>query len=74
MSSPVICTVDFDEFQNAFADGHITLQQFVDVLRDNLGPIKTRAILKKNLKEALKENYGRLEKGELRRTLDMLCN
>ncbi len=54
MSSPVLLKIDFEDFQECFINGDITLDQFIDVLNDNFGHIKTRAIMKKNLKLARK--------------------
>lgn len=47
--------MDFEDFQEAFIQEIITLDQFLDVLNDNFGHIKTRYILKKNLKLARKQ-------------------
>lgn len=45
--------IDFDDFQDAFAQGAITLEQFISVLIDNFGFENTRKILEKNLDLAL---------------------
>lgn len=47
--------MDFEDFQQAFIQEIITLDQFIDTLNDNFGHVKTRAILKKNLKLARKQ-------------------
>ncbi len=46
--------VDFEELQDAFISEAITLEQFIEVLIDNFGYIKTKHILKRNLKLARK--------------------
>lgn len=53
--------MDFEDFQEAFIQEIITLDQFLDVLNDNFGHIKTRHILKKNLKLARKQERERLK-------------
>ena len=53
--------MDFDDFQEAFIKGIITLDQFIDVLNDNFGHIKTLHILKRNLKLAKKQERERLK-------------
>lgn len=48
--------MDFDDFQEAFSKGIITLDQFVSVLIDNFGFEKTRKILEYNLDLAVKDS------------------
>jgi hypothetical protein len=52
--------MDFDDFQEAFIKEIITYDQFVSVLLDNFGHVKTKQILKKNLKLALKNERRRI--------------
>ncbi len=47
--------MDFVDFQQAFILEIVTLDQFISVLNDNFGHIKTKAILRKNLKLARKQ-------------------
>lgn len=54
------CT--FDQLQNAFINGSITLEQFVEILTDNFGEKHTRKILKKNLKRAIRDEQKRNSK------------
>lgn len=53
--------MDFEDFQEAFIQEIITLDQFIDVLNDNFGHIKTKHILKRNLKLARKQERERLK-------------
>ena len=46
--------MEFEDFQQAFIQEIITLDQFIDTLNYNFGHVKTRAILKRNLKLARK--------------------
>ncbi len=55
--------VDFLIVQEAFIQGTITLEQFIEILVDNFGAKKTRKILRKNLELAVQKNY--LEEEEL---------
>lgn len=52
------CT--FDQLQNAFINGSITLEQFVEVLTDNFGQKRTKKILKHNLKKAIRDENKRI--------------
>ena len=51
--------IDFDDLQKAFVLGIISIDQFVDVLTDNLGWLRTKILMKKNLKIAKKEERER---------------
>lgn len=46
---------DFDDIENAFATGVISLQSFAEIIADNFGKKKARKILRKNLDIKLKE-------------------
>lgn len=48
--------IDYQEVENAFARGDISLQEFAEVLADNFGKKKTRKILRRNLEIKLKED------------------
>lgn len=48
--------ISFDEIQDAFVDGRITLEQLIEILVDNFGPRKTRQILRRNLELALEDD------------------
>lgn len=48
-------TVDFNDFQNAYTEEAITMQQFISGLIDNFGFNKARKILEQNLETAMKE-------------------
>jgi hypothetical protein len=48
-------TFHFRDIELAFSGGHITLEQFAEVLRDNYGEKKARKILRRNLETALKQ-------------------
>lgn len=52
----------FKIIQQAFVDGHITIEQFIEVLIENFGPKKTRKILRQNIKLSLEDAK---EKGEV---------
>jgi len=43
----------WQEVEEAFIDGRITLEQLIEVLVDNFGAKKTRKILRTNLKLAI---------------------
>lgn len=45
----------FEDIQDAFSNGSISLQNFAQVLADNFGKKKARKILRKNLEPKLKE-------------------
>lgn len=45
----------FKEVQEAFVNEVITLEQFIEILVDNLGAKKTRKILRHNLKIAIEK-------------------
>jgi hypothetical protein len=49
-------TYSFEDIQNAFSSGEISLNAFAEVLGDNFGKKKTRKILRKNLEPKLKED------------------
>lgn len=46
---------DFNEVENAFACGDISLKSFAEILADNFGKKKARKILRNNLEIKLKE-------------------
>ncbi len=46
---------EFQEIENAFACGDISLKSFADILADNFGKKKARKILRNNLDLKLKE-------------------
>ncbi len=46
---------EFQEIENAFASGDISLKSFADILADNFGKKKARKILRNNLDLKLKE-------------------
>jgi 2-hydroxy-3-keto-5-methylthiopentenyl-1-phosphate phosphatase len=48
-------TFSFEDVENAFAQGLISLKDFAEVLSDNFGKKKARKILRNNLDEYLKE-------------------
>lgn len=48
-------TFSFDDIQNTFAAGEMSLQSFAEILADNFGKKKARKILRKNLEPKLKE-------------------
>lgn len=48
-------TFSFEDIQNTFASGEISLQSFAEILADNFGKKKARKILRKNLEPKLKE-------------------
>lgn len=49
-------TFSWKEVENAFVNEDISLEQFIEVLIDNLGRKKTKKILKQNLKLAIKKD------------------
>ena len=49
----------FEQVQNAFVSGNITLEQLIEVLVDNFGAKKTRKILRHNLDLALKKEASK---------------
>lgn len=51
----------FEIIQKAFVDGHITLEQFIQVLIENFGAKKTRKILRQNIKLAIEDAKERGE-------------
>lgn len=51
--------IDFEILQEAFVEGQITIEQFVEVLIDNFGYLQTKKILKKNLKLAKRHELNR---------------
>jgi hypothetical protein len=51
----------FERIQQAFVEGHITLEQFIQVLIDNFGAKKTRKILRTNIKLAIDDAKARGE-------------
>lgn len=46
---------DFEDVQEFFVKGIITLEQFIEILNYNFGHIKAKKIIKQNLKLARKE-------------------
>lgn len=46
----------WQEVEQAFIDGRITLEQLIEVLVDNFGAKKTRKILRTNLKLAMEKD------------------
>lgn len=64
--APDVYEMYFEDFQQAFILEIITLDQFIDTLNDNFGHIKTRAILKKNLKLARKQEGRELREQRAR--------
>ena len=49
-------TFSWKEVEHAFVNEDISLEQFIEVLIDNLGRKKTKKILKQNLKLAIKKD------------------
>ncbi len=49
-----IWEIDFEDLQQCFIQEIITFEQFIEVLNYNFGYVKTKMILKKNLKLARK--------------------
>lgn len=47
--------VTYEELEQAFIDGSIDLNQFIEVLVDNLGYKATKKIIKHNTRRALKD-------------------
>ncbi len=47
--------ISFELLQEAFVQGQITLEQFIEILIDNFGEKDARRILKKNIKIALRK-------------------
>lgn len=45
----------FEEIENAFANGTISLMSFAEILADNLGRKKARKVLRRNLEMKMKE-------------------
>lgn len=54
--------MDFEDLQQAFIQEIITFEQFIDVLNDNFGYVKTKMILKKNIKLARKKEAEEIRK------------
>lgn len=46
-------TFTFKEVENAFVEGDITVEQFIEILIDNFGRKKAKKIIEFNLKMAL---------------------
>lgn len=55
-------TISMEELQDALVKEKITLNQFIEVLIDNFGMIKTRQILEHNLKLAMKKDSNHIER------------
>lgn len=51
----------FEIIQKAFVEGHITLEQFIQVLIENFGAKKTRKILRNNIRIAIEDAKARGE-------------
>lgn len=47
--------VKFEKLQQAFIEGFIDLNQFIEVLVDNLGPERTKEIIEYNIKLAMEK-------------------
>ena len=50
---------DWEVFQEAFSNGCITLEQFIEVLISNFGEKETRKIIKKQIRKAEKNERKR---------------
>ncbi len=48
-------TFSYEDVENAFAKGFISLKDFAEVLSDNFGKKKARKILRRNLEISLKQ-------------------
>jgi len=53
--SPAKKTFHFEEIENAFVNGDISINAFAQILSDNFGRKKARKILRNNLDLKLKE-------------------
>ena len=54
--------IKFDKVQEAFVDGRITLEEFIEILVDNFGKKKTAKILAQNIEMAEKKQAKELER------------
>lgn len=56
--------IKFEKVQQAFIDGVIDIDQFIDILIDNFGVLKTRRILEHNIKLAMEKECKNSSRSE----------